>query len=123
MNALGAVLVVDDDPDLRETITLVLEAEGYPTVGARGGLEAVQVLHARDDVAVILVDLRMPGMTGMELVEQLKDDPAFARIPVVVMSGDNAACAIARAIGADDCLVKPIELPALLATADRYVRR
>lgn len=123
MNASGAVLVVDDDSDIRETMALLLQAEGYPTLVAGGGREALAVLHCGHHVAVILVDLRMPDMTGTELVEQLKDDPALARIPVVVMSGDNAACAIARSIGADECLVKPIELPTLLATAGRYVHK
>jgi two-component system, chemotaxis family, sensor histidine kinase and response regulator PixL len=119
----GAVLVVDDDADIRETIALLLAADGYTTLEARGGQEALALLHRGHEVAVILVDLRMPDMTGTELIGQLKDDPELARIPVVVMSGDNAACAIARSIGADECLVKPVELPTLLATADRYVHR
>lgn len=123
MSHSRAVMVVDDDTDIRETIAVLLTAEGYATIEAGGGHEALALLHARADVAVILVDLRMPDMTGTELVEQLKDDPALRRIPIVVMSGDNAACAIARDIGADECLVKPIELPVLLATADRYVHR
>lgn len=121
MSDVGAVMVVDDDTDIRETIALLLAAEGYATVEAGGGREALALLHAGHDIAVILLDLRMPDMTGTELVGQIKDDPALARIPIVVMSGDNAACAIARSLGADECLVKPIELPVLLATADRYV--
>ncbi|HEX8790178.1 MAG TPA: response regulator [Polyangiaceae bacterium] len=123
MNHPGAVMVVDDDTDIRETIAILLAAEGYATLEAGSGMEALALLHEGRDVAVILVDLRMPDMTGTELVGQLKEDPSLAAIPIVVMSGDNAACSIARDIGADECLVKPIELPVLLATADRYVHR
>lgn len=116
----GAVLVVDDDADIRETIALLLNAEGFQTLEAAGGHEALDLLRRARDVAVILLDLRMPDMSGTDLVKQLKGDAALARIPVIVMSGDNAARAIAASIGADGCLVKPIELAMLLATADRY---
>jgi len=118
----GAVLVVDDDADIRETIALLLQTEGYDTLEASGGREALERLRDARDVVVILLDLRMPDMSGTDLVKHLRSDPALARIPVVVMSGDNAARAIATSMGADGCLVKPIELAMLLATADRYAR-
>ena len=123
MSGRGAVMVVDDDDDIRETITLLLQGEGYTTLESRSGREALARLKAGGEVAVILLDLRMPDMSGPEVFRELKGDPALARIPVVVMSGDNAARAIASGIGADACLVKPIELGTLLATADQYVRR
>jgi CheY-like chemotaxis protein len=115
------VLVVDDDDDIRETIALLLQGAGYMTLEAPGGRDALARLRAGGEVAVILLDLRMPDMSGTDVVRELKGDPALARIPVVVMSGDNAASVIASVIGADACLVKPIELTVLLATADRYV--
>jgi CheY-like chemotaxis protein len=115
-------MVVDDDEDIRETIALLLQDAGYSTLESSSGPDALARLKACGDVAVILLDLRMPEMSGTEVVKELKGDPALARIPVVVMSGDTAARAIAAGIGADACLVKPIELTALLATADRYVR-
>lgn len=115
-------MVVDDDDDIRETIALLLQGAGYATFESPSGRHALARLRAGGEVAVILLDLRMPEMSGTEVVKELKGDPTLARIPVVLMSGDNAARAIASGIGADACLVKPIELTALLATADRYVR-
>lgn len=122
MSDRGAVMVVDDDDDIRETIALLLRGEGYATLESRSGRDALERLKAGGEVAVILLDLRMPDMSGPEVVKALKGDPALASIPVVVMSGDNAARAIASGLGADACLLKPIELRTLLATADRYVR-
>jgi CheY-like chemotaxis protein len=115
------VLVVDDD-DVREAITLLLAGEGYATLEAAGGRDALARLRAGHDVAVILLDLRMPDMSGTEVMKELKADPALAGIPIVVISGDKAAAATASRMGADACLVKPIELATLLAIADRYVR-
>ena len=59
-------------------------------------------------------------MSGTELMKVLKEDPGLAHIPVVVISGDNAAKDVALETGAAACLTKPIELQALLATADRF---
>lgn len=120
MSERGAVMVVDDDDDIRETIVLLLQGAGYETLESHSGRDALARLRAGREVAVILLDLRMPDMSGTDVVQELKGDPRLARIPVVVMSGDNAACAIATGLGADACLVKPIELTTLLATADRY---
>lgn len=122
MSDRGAVLIVDDDVDIRETISLLLEDEGYRILAASGGQQALARLRETRDVSVILLDLRMPDMSGPEFIKVLKEDPDLANIPVVVMSGDTAARAISASIGADACLVKPIELPVLLATAERYTQ-
>ncbi len=113
-------MVVDDDDDIREAIALLLQGAGYDTLEARSGRDALRKLRDGGDVAVILLDLRMPDMSGTDVVQELKGDPTLARIPVVVMSGDNAACATATGLGADACLVKPFELKTLLATAARF---
>lgn len=120
MNDHRPVLVVDDDADIRETIVVLLEAEGYRAIGASSAAEALERLKADGSVALVLVNLRMPGMSGTELMKVLKEDPGLAHIPVVVISGDNAAKDVALETGAQACLTKPIELQALLATADRF---
>lgn len=120
MNDHRPVLVVDDDADIRETIVVLLEAEGYRAIGASSAAEALERLKADGSVALVLVNLRMPGMSGTELMKVLKEDPGLAHIPVVVISGDNAAKDVALETGAAACLTKPIELQALLATANRF---
>ena len=63
------ILVVDDEPGLRQTLTRILGAEGHATITAGDGEEALQRL-ATDDVDLVLCDLRMPGMSGLEMIEK-----------------------------------------------------
>ena len=79
------VLVVDDDPDIVRLITMSLEQEGFQTIGATSGEDALDVLKSRR-VDAITLDLLMPGLAGLEVVAELKKDPATANIPVVIVS-------------------------------------
>jgi CheY-like chemotaxis protein len=114
------VLVVDDDVDICEIITLVLDANGYVTSSASDGWAALAHLQHHGEPGLILLDLRMPKMDGRELMKAMKSDPRFARIPVVVVSGEAAARHTAAVLGADGCLQKPVDLDSLLATVARF---
>lgn len=114
------VLVVDDDDDIRETISLVLASHGHHTVGARDGLEALQKLDGDGMPCLILLDLRMPRMNGIEFLRALRAQPQHARIPVVVLTGDSTAAGQASATGANACLTKPIDLHTLLDSVERF---
>jgi CheY-like chemotaxis protein len=116
------VLVVDDDADIREVIGLLLEAYGYRARVASDGYQALEQLRLRRDVALILLDLMMPGLDGIEMMKALKADTRLAQIPVIVMSGDSAASATTVSIGANGCLPKPVDLDGLLSTVRHYVR-
>lgn len=84
----GAVLVVDDDEDLRSEMRDVLQAEGYFVLEARDGSYAVETLGsaAGSAVRLVILDLLMPFMTGWELVDYLCKDPRFSHIAILVMS-------------------------------------
>jgi CheY-like chemotaxis protein len=79
------VLVVDDDPDIVRLIMLSLEQEGYQTLGATSGEQCLAIASTRHVDAVTL-DLLMPGLHGLEVVRRLRENPATAQIPVVVVS-------------------------------------
>jgi CheY-like chemotaxis protein len=81
-----AVLVVEDDPDLREMMEQMLHLEGFATLTAPNGQEALNLLRAGAPVKVILLDLMMPVMDGWEFRRCQRADPKLADIPVVVMS-------------------------------------
>ncbi len=85
----GAVLVVDDDEDLRAELRSTLEAEDYLVIEARNGREGLDLLHARVGRAVglVILDLVMPCMSGWEVVELLRRDPALSHVPVLITSG------------------------------------
>lgn len=114
------ILVVEDDFDIRDTLSQILEAEGYAVSGAANGAEALDVLAKESAPALILLDLMMPVMNGWQFrTEQLKD-PELAAIPVVVISADAGVGQKAEAIGAADSLKKPVPLETLLDVVGRY---
>jgi PAS domain S-box-containing protein len=103
------VLVVDDDPDIVRLIRMSLEQEGYQTIGATSGEAALAVARTRR-VDAITLDLFMPGMDGLEVVRQLKANPATAPIPVVVVSGHTEhRQAELGALGIAGIVPKPID--------------
>jgi DNA-binding response OmpR family regulator len=116
------ILVIDDDESLRDTVSLMLEKEGYRTVQAsegRSGLE--QTLMLRPDL--ILVDLRLPGMSGVEICKQVR--AAQLALPIIVLSavGDEIDKVLLLEIGADDYVVKPFGARELIARIRAVLRR
>src|SRR5262245_62128839 len=80
------VLVVEDEPDIRDMMTALLEAQGYTVFGARHGGEALAHLQAGSLPCIILLDLMMPVMDGWTFCQEAQKVPAFASIPIVVVS-------------------------------------
>jgi CheY-like chemotaxis protein len=119
---MSPVLVVDDDDELRELIALHLNASGFPTLEAADGVAALEVLQEGHALSLMLLDLRMPRMNGLELLERLRVENALDGIPVVVLTGDNQAGIQAIASGARDFLRKPVSPEELVATVHRYER-
>ena len=104
------VLVVDDDAGNRDVLSRRLQREGYATVQAAGGSEALAVM-ARERVDVVLLDVLMPDVDGLAVLERIKADPATHDVPVIMISALDELSAIARCIeaGAVDYLPKPFE--------------
>lgn len=121
MQVQGAtVLVVDDDADIRETVMEVLSAAGYATVGAASGPAALGLLEGGLRPALVLLDLRMPGMRGEEVREAMLADPELAAIPVVFFSADARVRERSADLRVADVLEKPISLGALRAMVERF---
>jgi PAS domain S-box-containing protein len=115
---LGAktVLVVDDDPDIVRLVMLSLEQEGFSTLGATTGEQALEIARSRQ-VDAITLDLLMPGMHGLEVARRLKEDPATAKIPVVVISAYTLGHEPElMALGVSGVIAKPIDEGKLLST-------
>jgi DNA-binding response OmpR family regulator len=120
--AMQTVLVIDDDESLRDTIGLMLEKEGFRAVQAGDGKTGLdQAFTVRPNL--ILVDLRMPGLSGVEVCKQLR--AAGVRTPLMVLSaiGDEMDKVLLLEIGADDYLVKPFGTRELLARIRALLRR
>jgi DNA-binding response OmpR family regulator len=109
----GRILVVDDDPMVRETLGHALADEGYVVDTAVDGTDALDhVRAARPDA--ILLDLMMPGMNGRQFLQALRDDPAYAGVSVLIMTAVHGLEVNLAAIGASDLVEKPFNVDELL---------
>ena len=111
---MAIILVVDDDVDVSTTIKKSLNRAGYQVTCAATSPEALQILTSqRPDL--VLLDIAMPGIDGIELCQQLRANPVTARLPILFLtvSGDMQSKTAAFNAGADDYLVKPFDLQEL----------
>lgn len=106
----ATLLIVDDEPQVRKLLETLLQHEGYQTICASSGEEALQVV-AQQAPDLILLDIMMPGMDGYEVASQLKSDDATAGIPIIMLSALSDAGARVSGLesGAEEFLSKPIE--------------
>jgi len=117
------ILLVDDDPILREFAIVHLSSEAAEVLTAADGVEALEILD-RSAVDLVLLDLEMPKMDGFDVLHRLRDQRHTAQLPVIVVTGREDVGAIDRAFdaGATSFVVKPINWR-LLSYQIRYVRR
>lgn len=113
------VLIVDDDHGIRGVLSQILQDEGHAVSTASNGLEALQKIRSVEP-CLILLDLMMPVMNGWEFMDRRSEQGTMASIPVVVISADKQARDKAAALGAADCLEKPIDLNRLIDTVERF---
>jgi CheY-like chemotaxis protein len=112
------VLVVEDDRELSETLADVLKEYEYRVECAHDGRAALEQLR-RDTPAAIVLDLRMPGMNGLEFLERRCEDRVLASIPVIVLSADGDMSRQARALNVEAVLEKPVHLFLLVEAIQR----
>lgn len=123
MNA--SVLAVDDNATIRRAIAMRLTAKGYQVVTAEDGIKALAALEKRP-FDLMLLDLQMPGMRGDEVLRQVRQRYSDIELPVIMLAASDDADDILRTLnlGANDYIVKPGELPVLLARIrDQLARR
>ena len=113
MGPMPCVLIVEDDDEVRPMIEVMLAIEGYQTMVAANGQEALQQLAVRLP-SLILLDIEMPVMDGYEFRAIQLQDPRFARVPVICLSAGDRTDAIEQQTGVP-CLSKPATVASLLA--------
>jgi DNA-binding response OmpR family regulator len=119
---MSTILVIDDDESLRDTIGIMLEQEGFsPLLVSDGKTGYERALAVKPDL--MIVDLRLPGMTGIEICKQLR--AASFKTPIIVLSavGEEVDKVLLLEIGADDYIVKPFGARELLARIRAVLRR
>jgi CheY-like chemotaxis protein len=117
------ILIVDDQPDNREMLSELLGGEGYRTMEASGGMEAMDQI-ARESPQLILLDVSMPDMDGYAVATLLKADPKTSSIPIIMVTAHTGrgARVVGLHAGVEDYLTKPIDAPELLLKMRNLLR-
>lgn len=116
------ILIVDDDPTIRSVLEALLEDEGFTPVTAANGKEAVAIVRDSPP-ALVLMDLMMPVMNGVEAARTLKSEPATAGVPIIAMSAGFILRESIDDLLADSIISKPFDLDALIANIRATLRR
>lgn len=118
------ILIVDDDPDIRDVLRITLEAEGYRILEAGDGEEALRVVR-QSTPHLLIVDYVMPRLNGHEVCAVLKKDLLLRHLPIIMLTGKGETADKVRGMeaGADDYVVKPFEPKELLVRVKTLMRR
>lgn len=119
---MHTILVIDDENDYRAGLREVLELEQYQTLEAENGLMGWQMIQQYSPDLVIC-DIAMPVMNGIEVLKTLKSTPSFADLPFIIISGeDDKILASAFRLGANVVLRKPVDITVLMYALDPYLK-
>ena len=110
------VLVVDDSETVRQQLGDALSRAGLAVVEARDGLDGLDRIAEHDDLAVLILDVNMPRMNGLDMLDKLKENPKTARLPVLILTTEAQSSMVARAkqAGAKAWLIKPVRMDLLV---------
>lgn len=116
------ILVVEDDENIRYLLTELLDIEGYQTVAAANGEEALNLLkkNSSDQIKLILLDLMMPVKNGFEVSQELQADPVLSHIPVVLMSAAFQLSLAENKIPSQAQIEKPLDTDRLMKVVRQY---
>lgn len=115
MPTMTTILLIEDETQQREVLQMMFEAEGFEVVGAESAEEALAYLRTSTP-QMIVTDVKLGGVDGISMFEQLRQDPRFLNVPFIFITGYNDPAAIERvkSFGSADYLTKPYDLEALL---------
>lgn len=118
------ILAVDDEEDIVELVRYNLEREGYETLSAFSGKEALEIISKKRPDLIVL-DLMLPDLDGLEITRRLKRDEELKDIPIVMLTakGEEADVVVGLELGADDYIVKPFSPRILVARVKSVLRR
>jgi len=120
----GTILIIDDEKDLIELVRYNLDKEGYDVISASDGQTGLDIAQ-RHKLDLIVLDLMMPGMEGLEVCRRLRSDPRTARIPVIMLTAKatEADRVVGLELGADDYITKPFAPREMVARVKAILRR
>jgi two-component system chemotaxis response regulator CheY len=117
-----SIISVDDSSTMRKMVSFTLKSAGYDVIEAADGAEALTMLKARP-VDLVISDINMPKLNGIELTRQLRSQPGYGRVPIILLTteSDPGKKAEGRAAGATGWIVKPFSQDQLLAVVAKVL--
>ena len=121
--AAKSVLVVDDSITVRQQVKLALSQAGFSVNEAKDGQEGAELIEARRDLGLVICDVNMPRMNGLEMLERVKGRKANPALPIIMLTteGQPALIQRAKAAGAKGWMVKPFKAELLVAAARKLL--
>jgi len=115
------ILVVDDSPSVRQQVGLALRQAGFQVIEAGDGAEGVTAIDADPSIAMVICDVNMPRMNGLEMIEKVKGDSKNADLPIMMLTSEGQQSLIERAkkAGAKGWVVKPFKAELLVAAVKK----
>ena len=121
---MSAVLIADDDPDIRDLVAFKLEQAGFAVTAVDNGLAALSAARERPPDLVVL-DVMMPGLSGIDVCRQLRAEPATATLPIILLTAraQEGDVEVGFGAGADDYVVKPFSPRELVSRVEAALAR
>lgn len=118
------ILIVDDEEHIRELLKFNLENNGYKTISADNGLDALKIAKS-EKLGLVLLDLMLPGMDGYDVCKEIRKDINISSTPIIMITakGDEFDKVLGLELGADDYLTKPFSIREMLARVKAVLRR
>lgn len=117
------ILVVDDSATVRQQVGIALTQAGYSVLEAGDGIEGLAVLEKGGDIAMVICDVNMPRMNGLDMLDSIKRDPRHSKIPVVMLTTEGHPGLVDRAkkAGAKGWIVKPFKADLMISAVEKLV--
>lgn len=118
---MAKILIVDDSPVVKKIITTNLVKEGYEVIDASDGASALEIIQ-EEKIDFLITDLNMPKMDGMQLIKELRKNPSYKWLPIVMLTTNPSEEEKALEAGANLYLKKPVRFEVLLETIQKHVK-
>lgn len=124
-HAVPRVLVTDDDDTIRAVVKLMLEREGYEVIEATNGREALQMIEQAPAPDIIILDLMLPYVDGLQIIKKIRSHPEWVRVPVIMLSANASENEVVNLLkaGANDYVTKPFNPRELVARVNVNIER
>ena len=117
------VLIVDDSPSVRQQVGMALRQGGFEVVDGVDGVDGTDKLYKDASIGMVICDINMPRLNGLEMVEKIKSDARFAKLPIVMLTSEDNPVLVERAkkAGAKGWIIKPFRADLLVATVRKLM--